>query len=347
VVVSTAGLATQRGVALVTALLVVSVVTVAAVAMATRQHIDVRRTGNLIHGEQAYDYALAAESWARVILRRDLQDNDYDSLADDWATALPPLAVEGGQVDGAVEDLQGRFNLNNLVDAGTAAAGEKGRIGTRDIDANIAYYKRLLDLLGLEPALADALADWLDADGNVRFPDGAEDEYYLLMERPYRAANRLLVSVSELRLVKGYDQQAMELLLPHVTVLPGETSINVNTATPIVLQALNPELNESDVSALILDRGENGYENINDFLSHNSLAGLELDVDVDVTSDFFRVLTDVMIGNSRVQLESLLERLQQGSAASTRIVSRTRTRIRAPQTQDEETGEPAGESPAT
>ena len=345
-VVSAAGLASQRGVALVTALLVVSVVTVAAVAMATRQHIDVRRTGNLIHGEQAYDYALAAESWARVILRRDLQDNDYDSLADDWATALPPLAVEGGQVDGAVEDLQGRFNLNNLVDAKSGGGGE-GRFGTVDEDASLAYYKRLLDLLGLEQALADALLDWVDADGNARYPNGAEDEFYLLLERPYRTANRLLVSVSELRLVKGYDQPVMELLLPHVTVLPEETSINVNTATPIVLQALNPELSETDVSALIVDRGETGYENINDFLSHNSLAGLELDVDVDVTSDFFMVLTDVVIGSSRVQLESLLERLQDGSAASTRIVSRTRTRIRAPQTEDEETGEPAGESPAT
>jgi len=326
----------QRGVALVTALLVVSVVTVAAVAMATRQHIDVRRTGNLIHGEQAYEYARAAESWERVILRRDLQDSDYDSLAEDWATALPPLAVEGGQVDGAVEDLQGRFNLNNLVDPGNQG-GDAGE------EESIAYYKRLLDNLGLEPALADALLDWLDTDRDVRYPNGAEDEFYLLLERPYRTANRLLVSISELRLVKGYDEKAMELLLPHVTALPAATSINVNTATPIVLQALNAELTETDVSVLIVDRGENGYENINDFLSHNSLAGLDLEVDVDVTSNYFLVLTDVVIGNSRVQLESLLER----DKDATRIVSRTRTRIRAPQAPDEESGEPAGESPGT
>jgi general secretion pathway protein K len=139
----------------------------------------------------------------------------------------------------------------------------------------------------------------------------------------------------------------MELLLPHVTALPATTSINVNTATPIVLQALNPELSETDVSVLIADRGENGYENINDFLSHNSLAGLDLEVDVDVTSDYFMVLTDVVIGSSRVQLESLLER----DPNATRIVSRTRTRIRVPQAQDEEqdeeSGEPAGESPGT
>jgi general secretion pathway protein K len=318
-VVPVAGLSAQRGVALVTALLVVSVVTVAAVAMATRQHIDVRRTGNLIHGEQAYDYALAAESWARVVLRRDVEDSDYDSLAEDWATALPPIAVEGGLVDGAVEDMQGRFNLNNL--ANTQNQGEGEGAGA-DQGADFAYYKRMLDILGLEAALADTLVDWIDADINVRFPNGAEDEYYLLLERPYRTANRSLVSVSELRLVKGYDQRAIELLLPHVTALPAETSINVNTATPIVLQALNSGLSESDVSALIADRGEKGYENINDFLSHNALAGLEIDTDVDVNSDYFRVLTDVVIGQSRAQLESLLER----ESKTTRIVYRTRNR---------------------
>ena len=66
----------QRGVALVTALLVVSIVTVAAVAMATSQQIDVRRTANLLHGEKAYAYAVSAESWARIVLRRDARDKD-------------------------------------------------------------------------------------------------------------------------------------------------------------------------------------------------------------------------------------------------------------------------------
>jgi len=131
------------------------------------------------------------------------------------------------------------------------------------------------------------------------------------------------------------------LLLPHVTALPASTSINVNTATPIVLQALNPELDETAVSALIRDRGDNGYENINDFLSHNALAGLELDTDVDVTSDYFRVLTDVVIGQSRAQLESLLER----TSKATRIVYRTRTRNRALQAQTEPPVPLPGETP--
>jgi hypothetical protein len=125
----------QRGVALITALLVVSLVTVIAVAMATRQHIDVRLTGNLVHGEQAYAYALAAESWARVILRRDDIQSDHDSLDEDWATALPPIAVEGGQVSGKIEDLQGRFNINNLV-------MPDGKVS----EADVAYFRRLLEI---------------------------------------------------------------------------------------------------------------------------------------------------------------------------------------------------------
>jgi general secretion pathway protein K len=305
------GVRSQRGVALVTALLVVSLATVAAVAMATHQLIDVRRSGNLLHGEQAYSYALAAESWARVILRRDLSESDYDSTAEDWATALPPIAVEGGVVSGKIEDLQGRFNVNNLLNAS----------GTVN-EAEMEYFKRLLDNLGLDQTLAEALADWIDKDIDVRFPNGAEDQYYLLQERPYRAANSPLVDISEMRLVKGFTPGVMQLLGPHVTALPEETSINVNTATAEVLRAMNAQLGESDIDRLIADRGDEGYKNPNDFLGHPSLAGLQLGVETDVTSSFFRVLTSVVIGDSRARIVSLLQR----DAGETRIIYRVRSR---------------------
>ncbi|MDH3560833.1 MAG: type II secretion system minor pseudopilin GspK [Gammaproteobacteria bacterium] len=303
--------------ALVTALLVVSLATVAAVAMATRQHIDVRRTGNLVHGEQAYAYALAAESWARVTLRKDARESNYDALDEDWATALPPIAVEGGLVSGRVDDLQGRFNLNNLV-------GEDGKAS----DADQAYFTRLLDLLGLELSLADTLTDWIDADIDARFPDGAEDEHYLLNEPAYRPANRPLASVSELRLVKGFDAEALQLLIPHVTALPGRTLINVNTATAVVLQALHSELDASAVEMLLADREDTGYQSTDDFLGHAALAGLELDTAVDVNSEYFRILTDVVVGQGQARLESLLSRTD----GETRIIYRLRTSIRsAPQ----------------
>lgn len=302
-----------RGVALVTALLVVSLATVTAVAMATRLHVDMRRTANLLHGEQAYAYAIAAESWARVILRRDAGDSEYDSLAEDWATALPPIAVEGGFVNGHIYDLQGRFNVNNLVmPVGTPA------------DGPLAYYKRLLTVLKLEPALAPALLDWIDSDINASFPDGAEDDVYLLMQTPYRAANRPLSSISELRLVQGYTAEVLAILLPHVTALPGQTVINVNTATPAVLQALHRDLSEGDVEILQADRGEDGYIKLGDFMASDALAGLELDVDLDVKSDWFSVLIDVNVGRGLARLESRLNR----DGESLLVIDRTRTRQR-------------------
>lgn len=287
----------QRGVALVTALLVVSLATIVAVAMATRLQVDVRRTGNLLHGEQAYAYALAAESWAEVILRRDAEDSKIDTLGENWATALPPIAVEGGFVSGRIEDLQGRFNLNNLV-------GADGKPSVPDLE----YFTRLLVLLEVEPGLATALLDWIDADINATLPDGAEDDIYLLEDPPYRAANRPLVSTSELRLVKGFSPEIIALLAPFITALPEPTALNINTASPLVLQALHAELATMDAEQIIEARGEDGFPELEAFLALDALAGLQLDVDVDIKSAWFSVLTDVRIGRGQAQLESRLQR---------------------------------------
>ena len=303
----------QRGVALVTALLVVSLATVAAVSMATRQHVDIRRTGNLLHGEQAYAYALAAESWALVIMDRDAEDTENDTLEDDWATALPPISVEGGFVNGRISDLQGRFNVNNLV-------GDDGKPSVVDKD----YFSRLLVVLDLDPALTNALLDWIDPDINASYPDGAEDDTYLLDDPPYRAANRPLSSVSELGLVRGFTAEVMAVLEPHITALPGHAGINVNTATAEILSALNESLTEADVDSLIQDRGEDGYEGKAEFLAHDAMAGLEIDIDIGTSSNWFNVQTDVHVGRGRARLQSLVLR-EEGPA---RVVSRSRTRLR-------------------
>jgi general secretion pathway protein K len=300
----------QQGVALVTALLVVSLATVAAVAMAARFQVDMRRSANLLNGEQAYAYAVAAESWAYVILRRDREDSQHDSLDEDWATALPPIPVEGGFVNGRIEDLQGRFNVNNLV-----------AVGAGPDAIQLDYYKRLLEVLGLEPSLAPALVDWLDANIDATFPDGAEDDEYLRADLPYRAANRPLVDISELRLVKGYTPEVLAVLEPHITALPGVTVINVNTATPVVLRALHADLDDTDVQQLIEYRDEEPFTDTAAFLAHNALAGLELAVDVDIKSNWFNVQTDVSVGRGQARLESRIVR----DGNKLRVVSRTRT----------------------
>jgi general secretion pathway protein K len=303
----------QGGVALVTALLVVALAVTAAAAMATRLHVDVRRTGNLLHGEQAYAYALSAESWAYVILRKDAKESQHDALDEDWATALPPISVEGGLVSGQISDLQGRFNVNNLVTV-------EGQPNQPEVE----YFKRLLTVLSIDPGLSSALLDWIDADINATFPGGAEDDAYLLLDPPSRAANRPLASISELRLVQGFTPEVVAALLPHVTALPEPTELNVNTATAEVLLALDADMTAQNVERLIEERKQAAFEDIGTFLANDELAGLALATQPTVSSEWFRVLTDVRVGNGQAQVESLLKRAD----GKLRVVSRVRSRER-------------------
>ena len=308
----------QSGVALLTALLVVALATAAAVAMTTRQQLDVRRTGNLLHSEQAWDYVLGAESWARVVLARDAKDNKVDNLGEDWATQVPASLVEGGSVIGRVIDLQGRFNVNSLV--------VNGKMDAPAVDR----YKRLLLTLGLEVALADTLVDWLDTDIDPVNLNGAEDQVYLLREPPYRAANRLMADISELRLVKGYDEKVMGKLLggtsgiPFITALPEPTVINVNTASAEVLTTLANGLSLSDGQAIIEARearGDSGFDKVADLLGLPVLAGRPPDpAALSVQSSWFLLVSQANVGQGRVKLASLIQRVSQ----TTRVIRRQR-----------------------
>ncbi len=304
---------TQRGVALITAMLVVALATTAAVAMVSRQQYDIRRTGNLLQAEQAYLYVLGIEDWAGLILQRDREENKVDHLREEWATLLPPIPVEGGQLAGHIEERQGRFNLNDLVSAGKPDAQAMER------------FRRLLAALQLNTAMATVVGDWLDPDIDPTFPEGAEDDVYTQGERPYRTANASFVSVSELRLLKGMDEvldpkegeTVYDRLAPHVCALPTRVPINVNTATAPVLMSLAEGLTEADAESLIEGRGDEGYADTSTFLQAEALAGRggdNLQNLISVTSDYFVVTSQVNFGRITVSYQSLIQRGATGDA---------------------------------
>jgi len=300
----------QRGVALITAMLVVALATTAAVAMVSRQQYDIRRTGNLLQGEQAYLYVLGVDDWASQILRRDREDNAVDYLGEEWATILPPIPVDGGSVSGAIQDRQGCFNLNDLVTDGVANK------------ADIQRFSRLLSALSLDTELATVAADWLDKDINPAFPGGAEDDSYLQLERPYRTANAPFVSVSELRLLKGMDKEAYDSLAPHVCALPTRVPINVNTATAPVLMSLADGISEADADALIEGRGDEGYTKVDEFRKQSAVAGRAISPElIGVQSDYFVVNSNVKFGRITVKYQSMIQRSDTGA---TRILMRAK-----------------------
>jgi len=298
----------QRGVALITAMLVVALAATAAVAMVSRQQYDIRRTGNLLQAEQAYLYVQGVDDWAAQILRRDRQDNAVDYLGEEWATILPPIPVDGGSVGGAIKDRQGCFNLNDLVVNGVADKTAMER------------FRRLLAALSLDPELATVAADWLDKDIEPIFPGGVEDDKYLQLNRPYRTANAPFVSVTELRLLQGVDKEVYATLVPHVCALPTQVPINVNTATAPVLMSLANGITEADAETLIEGRGDKGYTTVGDFQKSNALAGRNVPANlVGVQSEYFVVTSQVTFGRITVSFQSMMQRSATGE---TRILRR-------------------------
>ncbi len=287
----------QRGAALITAILITAIATIAAVSMASRQHLDIRRTTNVIESSQAYLFALGAEEWGRQVLVRDRLENNIDHLDEDWATSLPPIEVEGGRVAGQIEDLQGRFNLNNLVR------------NNQPSQLDIERFQRLLRQRGLDEELVYAIIDWIDEDANATIPGGAEDFEYLGRELPYRTPNAMMASVSELLLIKDITREIYDELSPYVTVLPEYTDINVNTASAEVLSMLLNDLTQAEVDQLIDDRKPDGFASVADFVAHPAIGGrIKGNEGLSVATKYFIINAASEFGRGRTKLYSLVVR---------------------------------------
>jgi len=228
----------QRGAALVTTLLMVALITVTVTSMASKQQRTIQIAQNRQAQLQLGNLAGAGERFAMAVLRRDrveAERGNSDSTEDFWAESLPPVPVDGATIEGCVVDLQGKFNLNNLVD-------ENGNPDPLEFQ----IFQRLLTALTIDAVKADAVLDWIDTNIDVTGADGAEDDFYTGQTPSYRAANGLMVSPSELLLVRGFrvtDEGGLDdydVLLPHIATLPQGTAININTASSAVLSSLAP-----------------------------------------------------------------------------------------------------------
>lgn len=163
----------QNGVALITVLLVVAVVTIVCAGLIIRQQLAIRSSANQLHVRQAWHYALGGERLAEAVLRRDLRQGGentrepVDHLGEAWARPMTPFKLDdGGELRVRIEDPSGRFNLNGLV--------RKRKVKPDSVK----QFRRLLATLGMKEeivqGLPDRLADWLDADQNPQGEQGAD-----------------------------------------------------------------------------------------------------------------------------------------------------------------------------
>ncbi len=305
----------QQGVAIITALLIVTIAATVSITISTRLQLDIRRTGNLIALDQADFHLLEAERWAQRILHDDKEDSTIDSLDEDWAIEIPALPVEGGTIQGKLVDLQACINVNSLMDSS----------GNNINPTTLARLNRLFTNAGITTNLTQAIADWIDTDLDRRNPDGAEDGHYTNLEKPYRTANTLLHSISELRLIKGFeDSDTYDSVKDHLCAFAtdaGNTSININTASSEVLTSLSPTMTPALLKS-ITDRQQD--DPFNDLQEFTSLPGLRTIIpntaQLTVSSDYFLLTTQAIIGRANKVMYSIIYR---DAAGATTIISRT------------------------
>jgi general secretion pathway protein K len=301
----------QRGIAMLTAIILVAIATIVAVSVAWQSALHARRAVAVFTVAQSLAHAQGAEAMAAAALRQNRQDHPtMVAPSQDWSKPYGPVEIDSGAVlEAALEDQAGKFNLNSLV----TQPNPGGPLVANG--AAIEEFKALLQSLNIDTAYAAKLQDWIDSDDQPTFPGGAEDSFYLTLDPPYRTPNMALISITEL-LAMGMDRASYDKLKNLVTALPIATKVNLCTAPGEVLDALTGgnttsfSINPKDLAD---KRAQFGcFPDVPTFMASVSTAltpalKQALQTRVSTISYYFRLRTWITIGTTRFTLYSLIE----------------------------------------
>ncbi len=256
----------QRGVALLTILLLVVSITVVAGAMLASQKVAIRRSGLLFDQNQLLQDIDAGQQLAVTMIRADSKLNDTDNEQDIWAQPIPPYTLVNHSVSIELRDEASRFNINNLY--------QGGKVDT----AALEVFQRLLTQLNLEPDIAVAVLDWQDTDSEVYLDGGDESAVYTQQRNSSVGGslpNQPFVSVDQLQEVRGVSAEVLATLRPYLTAVPYYLPINMNTASPALLAALIDGATSQQMQGIVDTRSKQALTSIDELWQLPSLSGLD------------------------------------------------------------------------
>ena len=318
----------QRGIALLTILVMVALATILAATIAKRQTNTSENTGYLMRQDQSLLYAKSAEAFFSELL---IQDSDngssIDHLQENWAKPMPAFPVEDGFISGRLLGESGKFNLNNLLKAD----------GSVD-DSARRWFEKLLQRVGLPAELSQAVIDWQDADDETTGAMGAESNYYQGLDPSYLASNTRFHQVEELKLVRGFEGKNYDLIAPYVTALPEATKINMNTAAPLLLASIDPKLDVKTLEQeLKAKQAELTYFNsVEDLWKLNAFSGIEPQNKTDAAawldskSNYFTAQIEVVLSERKRQFSSAMMRKDKQVTVYSRSLAPFNTVVPAP-----------------
>ena len=310
----------EEGTALVLVLLVVTIVTVLGVTAVDRLHYGIKENSDISLKQQSFWYALGLESKALDFIKeRNQIRNLSNALISDEDIPSIMVEIEGGQIEGTLEDLTTCFNINGLV----RLSGDNQLVINQ---GGVDQFKNLLRVLRFDELNQDklifSLVDWIDSNDFTEDANGAEDDFYTRLASPYRSANQPIFNVNELVNVKNYDKEIVNALLPFLCALPevGSNQINVNAIRKnkpeILVMLFGENLSLSSASNVLADRPLSGFKDKEELLSHPELADLPLSNsaldNIKFKSDFYRLTTKVDNFQYPFVLDSYLQILDTG-----------------------------------
>lgn len=310
-------LGNDRGIALILTILIISLIVALTLQFNTSMRSDLEATANVRDGIKLGYVAKSGFNYALAVLLDDASEGSVDSLHEVW-TDTKTLSensaslFDENRLEVKISDYSGRIQVNQLVDQnGEYDAVQKGLL-TRFLTS---------PAFGLAPEevdnMVDAIKDWIDGDNEVtRF--GAEDPYYQTLENPYSCKNARLEFLEELLLVRGITREVFygaeekpgiaNYLSPH-----GDGKININTADPLVLNALSEDMDEWMVEDMVTYRNDKESD-LSDPMWYKNLAGMG-DVSIAsallvTSSTYFEVVSEGLQGDMAKRVAGVVKRTE-------------------------------------
>lgn len=285
----------QRGIAIVLSLLILFLLVTLILDLDYNTRADLRSAGNFRDDQKAYLLAQSAVNAARAVIMDD-RSPKYDALTEFWAMPLPAYAVGDGVLTGAITDEMGKFNLNSF-----------GTTRSVKMEQNKKILQRLFELLEVDPYKVDAIIDWVDK-GDDPLTHGAEEGYYQSLDPPYQSKNGQMDTLSELHRIKGFDDKTYRAVAPYLTVYGNREirTINMNTASPYLIQALDEGIDENQAERVIENRPWESKIKLKPILGDTVYANIqEL---IDIKSFVFSIKAEGKVNDTIKLIQAVVKR---------------------------------------
>jgi len=320
----------RRGMALLIALTVISLIVVITLGFNKNMRQNLMIAGIQRNGVTLETIARSGVAVGMAVLQQDAQENQSDSLHDLWAKLadedLSSLFVVG-DLHISITDNGGKFQINSLVQTkNQQQPGTDLKKATAQEQASRDFLWRLLrnEPFQLEDGEArkiiDSLIDWIDGeDGDWEQEFGAESSYYLGLKEPYACKNGPIEFVEELLLVQGMTPELLfgsdqhSGLAPLLTTQGAGGLLNINTASPLLLRALDEDLTDEMVAEMVDFReDEKNKEELSSLQwpihAAPSLLGTNGLKNVTVKSDSFTIAAQGQLGEQRKEVVATVSR---------------------------------------